>query len=62
MNRLTRGLVLGVICTIIIFAILILFRDELTVGVAVAAPSVILIYFVLGRFFILRINNAESGN
>lgn len=51
MDRLKRGLVLGAICTFITFVILFLFRDNLTIGIALAAPIVILIYFVLGRFF-----------
>lgn len=62
MNILTRGLVSGVVCTIIIFVILLLFRDRLTVGIALVAPIVIPIYFVLGRFLILQVNSAGSGN
>lgn len=50
-DRLKRGLALGSACAVVTFIILLLFRDNLTLGVATAAPAVILIYFVLGRFF-----------
>ena len=51
MYKLRRGLMLGGVCAAVTLLILFLFRDNLTVGVATAAPSVILIYFGLGRFF-----------
>jgi len=50
-NSLKRGVVLGGICAAVVFVILFLFRENLTVGAATAAPAVILVYFVLGRFF-----------
>jgi len=50
-NRLKRGAVLGVYTPQVVFVILFLFRENLTVGAVTAAPSVIPVYFVLGRFF-----------
>lgn len=50
-GRLKRGLVLGLTCAAVTFLILFLFQDNLTLGAATAAPAVILVYFVLGRFF-----------
>jgi len=50
-NRLKRGAVLGVTCAAVVFLILFLSRDNLTVGAVTAVPAVILVYFLLGRFF-----------
>jgi len=50
-NRLKRGVVLGVTCAAVTLLILFLLRDNLTVGAATAVPAVILVYFLLGRFF-----------
>jgi len=50
-NRLKRGAVLGGICAAVAFIILFLFRENLTLGAATAAPAVILVYFLLGHFF-----------
>jgi len=41
------------------FVILFLFRENLTVGAAVAAPAVIPAYFLLGRFFQLEAKEME---
>lgn len=50
-NRLKRGLALGGTCAAVAFIILFLFRNNLSLGAVTAAPAVILVYFVLGRFF-----------
>ena len=49
-EKLKRGAALGGICAAVTFLILFLYRENLTIGVAVAAPTVILVYFILGRF------------
>jgi len=41
------------------FVILFLFRENLTVGAATAAPAVIPAYFLLGRFFQLEAKEME---
>jgi len=50
-DRLKRGLVLSAVCAVVAFLILFILHDNLTIGVAMAAPAVILVYFILGRFF-----------
>lgn len=50
-DRLKHGAVLGGICAAVTLIILVLLRDNLAVGVATAAPAVILVYSILGRFF-----------
>jgi len=50
-NRLKRGLFLGGTCAAVAFIIMFLLQDNLKLGAATAAPAVILVYFILGRFF-----------
>ncbi len=48
-NRLKRGVLLGTICAVLAFLILVLFRQNLTLGATVAALAVIIAYFILAR-------------
>ena len=54
--KLKRGLILGGRCAAVTFLMLFLLRENLTIGIATAAPVVILIYFVLGRFFLVSLS------
>ena len=49
-GRLKRGAVLGAICAVVTFLILMLLQDNLAVGTTIAALTAILLYFILGRF------------
>ncbi len=49
-ERLKRGATLGGVCAAVAFIILFLFQDNLTLGAATAASTVILVYLVLERF------------
>ena len=50
-QRLKRGIMRGGICAVITVIVLIFFRDNLSLGVVIAAPVAMLAYLISGRFF-----------
>jgi hypothetical protein len=48
-GRLKPDAAVGGIYAAVTFVILVLFKDNLALGSAIAAPAVILLYFLLGR-------------
>ena len=50
-QRLKRGIVLGGICAVLTAVVLVFFLENLSLGVVIAAPVVMLAYFILRRFF-----------
>ncbi len=48
-NRLQRGAVLGGVCALVTFAILLVFRNDAVLGAATAGPAVIGLLLVVTR-------------